>query len=176
MKNVVLAMGVVALLASLLHFGNMGDGAIAAGGDTVSPTIVSIDPGTLPQEINKDSITFVDWPATTEAQRASLGIGTIDLGPVIQSVIVDLGSEHRIFSVTLRYKTESTAHNDVIVQVSSTANFTEFVNLTNSSANIFGGEWFKAENNQMGRYIRCLSNNDSSNKSNDYEKIAISRK
>jgi len=176
MKNVVLAMGVVAFLASLLYFGNTEKGAVAAGGDTVPPTIVSIDPGTPPESIDLDTLIYQDYPATTTEQKVALGIGSVDLGTVVQSVVIDLEAECRIFSVTLKYKPEATAHNDVIIQTSSTVDFAEFVNLPNSPANVLNGEWFKAENNQMGRYIRCLSNNASSNKSNDYEKIAISRK
>ncbi len=162
-------------VASLIYFGNTGNKIKAAGGDVVPPAIVSIYPGTPKESIDLETLIYQDYPATTSEQKIALGTNSVDLGPVAQSVVVDLEEEYRIFSVTLKYGTEATAHNNVVVQVSTTADFAEFTNLTNIPAIVTNRELFKAENNQMGRYIRCLSNNDSSNKLNDYKEIDISR-
>ncbi len=176
MKNLVLLIGAMAFLLSLLYFGNTKKGVNAAGGDITPPSIVSIDPGQRTQVFDPNDLAYTNWVATTSEQKSALGIGSIDLGTLVQSAIVDLGSERKIFSVIIRYRPEATNYNDVVVQVSSTSDFAEYVTISNNGFDsVPNGKSFKAESNQMGRYIRCLSNSSSVNVINDYIDIAIYR-
>lgn len=162
MKNIVLIIGIVSMLGAVYF--------TFAQTDVEPPTIISVIPPSPPQSIDLDTLVYQDYPST-----APIGIGSVDLGEVIQSVVIDLGSSHQIFSVTLGYKPEATGQNEVVVQVSSTYDFAEYINIPyNSSVSISNSRYFKT-NGQQGRYIRLLSNNDSSIKINDYIKVNICR-
>ncbi len=175
MKNVTLVVGVIAFLLSILYLWDIGKGGYA-GVDTTPPNIISVDLGEPTQIIDPNDLIYLNWATTTPEQKAALGIGSIDLGTLVQSAIVDLGSERKIYSVIIRYRPEATNYNDVVVQVSSTSDFAEYVTISNNGFDsVPNGKSFKAESNQMGRYIRCLSNSNSVDAINDYIDIAIYR-
>ena len=110
--------------------------------DREPPRIIKIVPPTR-EILDRNDLICREF---THTQGQSLGIGSVDLGTVIQSVIVDLGAECQVFSVKLTYDKLNLQEHTVVFQTSN--DMVTFNNLNDLTKPL------------MGRYVRILSNND----------------
>jgi len=113
----------------------------------------------------------------------------VELGPFVQHVTIDLGSEHEIYAIVVwHYHKQARVYYDVVVQVCNNADFTEDVttifnsDADNSAGLGVGKDMHYVETNEgklidakgvRGRYVRLYSNGNTSDDLNHYIEVEV---
>ena len=124
----------------------------------------------------------------TDGDKEAADGSYVELGPFLQSVIVDLGDEHDIYAILVwHFHKQACVYYDVVVQIS---NDPDFINATtlfnndhdNSSGLGVGKDMHYVETSEgklidakgnRARYIRLNSNGNSSNDLNHYIEVEV---
>lgn len=113
----------------------------------------------------------------------------VELGPFVQHITIDLGSEHEIYAIVVwHYHKQARVYYDVVAQVCNDADFTEnvttlFNNDADNSAGLgVGKHMHYVETNEgklidakgvRGRYVRLYSNGNTSDDLNHYIEVEV---
>jgi hypothetical protein len=125
----------------------------------------------------------------TDGDKEAADGCSVELGPLVQHVTIDLGSEHEIYAIVVwHYHKQARVYYDVVVQVCNDADFTEnvktlFNNDTDNSAGLgVGKDMHYVETNEgklidakgvRGRYVRLYSNGNTSDDLNHYIEVEV---
>jgi len=129
-----------------------------------------------------------DLATITDGDKEASEGHYVELGPMLQSVTIDLGDLYELYAVVVwHYHKEPRAYFDVIVQVASSPDFSDAVVLFNNdrdgSAGLgIGTDRHYVETNEgrlidahgiVGRYVRLYSNGNNDNELNHYCEVEV---
>ncbi len=130
-----------------------------------------------------------DIEMITDGDKEAADGSYVELGPMKQSVTIDLGAEYEIYAILFwHYHKEGLVYFDVVVQVADDPDFITNVNTLfnndddNSSGLGKGDDMHYVETNEgklvdakgvQGRYVRLHSNGNNANEYNHYIEVEV---
>ena len=151
-------------------------------------------PGTKNVAFEKPVTSTDDFPIIgelemiTDGDKEAADGSYVELGPLKQSVTIDLEAEYTIYAIVIwHYHKQARVYYDVVVQVSGDADFIEtktlYNNDTDNSAGLgVGEEKHYTETNEgrlidaravKARYVRLYTNGNNSNDLNHYIEVEV---
>jgi hypothetical protein len=125
----------------------------------------------------------------TDGDKEATDGSYVELAPMKQNITIDLGASYNIYAVIVwHYHKQARVYKDVVVQISSDADFIKNVNtiFNNDTDNTLGLGAGKDRNyvetsegrlidakGVVGRYVRCYSNGNSANDLNNYIEVEV---
>lgn len=125
----------------------------------------------------------------TDGDKKAADGSYVELGPMLQHVTIDLGSEYELYAVLLwHYHIQPRVYFDVIVQVSNDPDFvTDVTTIFNNDIDNSAGMGIGTDKHYVetaegklidaggvrGRYVRCYSNGNNANDLNHYTELEV---